>query len=142
MTPDSVFGGEAAWSHDGRWIATYAWPRASEGGTKLGLIEVSPDGEVVGEPRILEAGANTWWTQRWLPDDRGVLLVGATTAMDGDVWLVSVHNDDPPVALTRDEIYPMWDYALSPDGRQIAYSIEIPRGGSIWRVDISEAFER
>jgi Tol biopolymer transport system component len=140
--PDSVFGGEASWSHDGRWIATYAWPDTSSGPTKLGLIEVSPRGEVVGERRILEVGATSWWSANWLPDDSGVLLVGQTTGMDGDVWLIPVKDDAPPVALTLDETYPMWDYALSPDGRQIAYSIQIPRGGSIWRVDISDAFDK
>ncbi len=140
--PDSVFGGEASWSHDGRWIATYAWPDTSSSDVKLGLIEVSPAGEVVGDARVLDAGATSWWSAKWLPDDSGVLLVGQTTGMDADVWLVSVDNDTPPIALTRDETYPMWDYALSPDGAQIAYSIQIPRGGSIWRVDISGAFER
>lgn len=139
--PDSLLGVEPTWSHDGRWIATYSWPAAAEGDAMLALIELSSDGRVLGEPRLLDAGAKWWWSMKWLPDDSGILLVGQTTATDADVWFVSVNDDTPPVPVTRDETYPMWDYALSADGRHIAYATQIPRGGSIWRVDISEAFQ-
>lgn len=133
---------EPTWSHDGRWIAAFAWPDAPEAGQDLALIEISAEGRVVGEPRILDAGAVWWWGTRWLPDDRGVLLVGQSTMTDADIWLVSLDVDSAPARLTRDETYPMWVYILSPDGKHIAYALDIPRGNSIWRVDLSDAFKQ
>ena len=53
-----------------------------------------------------------------------------------DIWLISLREGDRPVNLTRDDPSTMWDYSLSPDGRYIAYPAEIPRGSSIWRIDL------
>ena len=57
---------------------------------------------------------------------------------DAAIWLVSLREGDPPVNLTRDESSKMWNYSLSPDGKYIAYPAEIPRGSSIWRVDLGD----
>jgi len=47
-----------------------------------------------------------------------------------------LREGDPPFNLTRDDPSVMWDYSLSPDGRYVAYPAEIPRGSSIWRIDL------
>jgi hypothetical protein len=73
-----------------------------------------------------------WWNLRWLPDSRGILATG----MDGNVWLIPVDPDASPVCLTRDDPNVSWNFVVSPDGRHIAYHVVVPRGSSIWRVDL------
>ncbi len=55
------------------------------------------------------------------------------------MWLVSLHEGEPPIALTRDDPSAKWGYSLSPDGRYIAYPPEVERGSSIWLVDLGDA---
>ncbi|MGD2215094.1 MAG: hypothetical protein PVJ64_00005, partial [Gemmatimonadales bacterium] len=133
--------GTPFWSHDGRWIAM--WHGEPEGTQmRLMFVPISATGELAGEPVVRDAGARWWWYPRWLPGDRGVVLVGLTADMRGDVWLVPLDPSEDAVPLTRDDPgYISW-YELSPDGKYIAYASEIPRGSSIWRVDLDDILQR
>ena len=59
-------------------------------------------------------------------------------ANETHVFLVSLRDAEPPVCITRDDPSIRWGYSLSPDGRYVAYAAEIPRGSSIWRVDLGD----
>jgi Tol biopolymer transport system component len=130
----------AAWAPDGTRIVVVAL-RGSVMTDAL-VVGVTPEGRRVGEPRALNltGGPKWWWDMRWLPDGSGftVLGQGAEGMVDTEVWLVSLDPETPPLALTKDEQGTIWRYALSPDGRHIAYSIEVPRGSSLWCVDLEE----
>jgi Tol biopolymer transport system component len=105
------------------------------------LVEISDSGEVVGEPHTLPMGGGPDWLFgiSWMPDGEHFLAVGGMIGSEGqDVWLVSLEPDTPPVNLTDDVQGQVWYFHLSPDGRYIAFESEIPRGTSIWRVDLGD----
>lgn len=122
-----------AWSHDGRWIATNLNTTAD-----IVVVEVTASGEIVGQPRNLDVPPWWWWSPQWLPDARGIVVVGA----DGDLWLIPLDPFARPVALTEDDPNSTWAFVLSPDGRHLAYASEFLRGGSIWRLDLGNALQR
>jgi Tol biopolymer transport system component len=119
------------WAPDGRRLAIGHWrPETNE--LDALIVEVDESDELVGEPRVIEDLPGSWWNLSWLPDGDAFLVVS------GDVWLVSLEPGVPPVNLTADDPGPTWTYALSPDGRYVAVAPEVRRGGSIWKVDLSE----
>jgi Tol biopolymer transport system component len=125
------------WSPDGRWIAAnYSTSGASSRYAVL-VVDVMSGGQPSAPPRLVEAGLLAGWELAWLPDSRAVTVVGMSgQGNETDVWLISLREGDPPVNLTRDDASTMYEYSLSPDGRYIAYPAEIPRGSSIWRIDL------
>jgi Tol biopolymer transport system component len=124
------------WSPDGRWIAADYQAPGGRPRYALFVVGVAPDGQPSAPPRSVDAGLNTGWGIRWLPDSRAVTVLGMTGGSTTDIWLISLRDGDRPVNLTRDDPSEMWDYSLSPDGKYIAYPAEIPRGSSIWRIDL------
>jgi len=125
---------EPVWSPDGRYLATGCRPLDGTSGQPAIVVEFNPTGEAVGQPRVVQDLPESWWNLAWLPNSESFLVV------DGDVWLVSLDPEAPPVKLTDEE--PLtWSFSLSPDGRYIAVSPEVRRGGAFWRLDLSEALE-
>ena len=125
------------WSPDGRWLAAnYSAPGARPRYAVL-VVGVTPGNQPSAPPRLIEAGLLWGGSLAWLPDSRAVTVVGTSgEGNETDIWLLSLREGDPPVNLTRDDPSNMVDYSLSPDGRYIAYSAEISRGSSIWRIDL------
>lgn len=133
--------GGPTWSPDGRVLAlSYAGP--DTGSRDALLLRVTEAGDLDGEPRTLpmDGGPDSWIGLQWMPDGEHFLVVGEknddTTSR---VWLISLDLGTPPVDVTADLDANVWYYYLSPDGRYIAIESEIPRGGSIWRVDLGGA---
>jgi Tol biopolymer transport system component len=130
------------WSPDGRMLAlAYGAPDADD--RDVMVVEISEDGELVGEPRIvdLEPGPNWWWGLTWLPDGSGFVLNGyeADQGPPGtNVWLVSLDPGTDAVALTADDPNDTWAFSLSPDGKYIAYSSDVHAGSSVWRVELGD----
>jgi Tol biopolymer transport system component len=119
------------WSPDGRRLAIGYWrPETNE--LDALVVEVDESDGLVGEPRVIDDIPGSWWNLSWLPDGSGFLIV------TGDVWLVPLEPGEPPVNLTAADPGPAWTYALSPDGRYVAVSPEVRRGGSIWKLDLGE----
>jgi Tol biopolymer transport system component len=129
---------QPVWSHDGRWLAfSYDSPGPPPRHGVL-LVGVSANGTVAVSPRIVEVGGEGWQIQ-WLPDDHALTVMALTPGSDQtQVFLVSLREGEPPVALTRDDPSTRWGYELSPDGRYVAYPAEISRGSSLWLVDLGE----
>jgi Tol biopolymer transport system component len=122
------------WSPDGKRLAIGYWrPETNE--LDALVVEVDASDELVGEPWVIEDIPTSWWNLSWLPGGDAFLIV------TGDVWLVPLDPEDPPVNLTPDDPGPTWTYALSPDGRYVAVAPEVRRGGSIWKLDLTEALE-
>jgi Tol biopolymer transport system component len=131
---------DLVWSPDGRWIAASAYPKGDDMAFKIMLIAMTEDGEVASQPRFIDSQIGVGWAIRWLPDSRALTLFAQTRPeWNTDVWLVPVREGEQPVAITRDESFDFWEYQLSPDGRYIAYPGEIPRGSSLWLVDLGAA---
>lgn len=130
---------QPVWSHDGRRLAFDHYPRGQAPGHDVLLIDIGPGGTVAGAPRVLESGAFAAWQIEWLPDDRALTVFAMTgRGNETHVILVSLREGERPVAVTRDDPSTRWGYSLSPDGRHVAYPAEIPRGSSIWRVDLGD----
>jgi Tol biopolymer transport system component len=126
----------AAWSPDGRiLVLSYGLPEAD--GRDALLVELDAEGELVGEPRVLPMGfaPDGWIGLQWMPDGQHFLVVGGVSR---GVWLFSLDPNTPPVEVTADIDAPVWYYRLSPDGGYIAIESEIPRGSSVWKVDLGD----
>lgn len=123
------------WSPDGRWIAVNSHGRGGSSRYAVLLVGVAPGGQPSAPPRFIDAGGGGW-DIRWLPDSRALTLLGSVGGGANDIWLVSLRDGDRPVNLTRDDPSNMVIYSVSPDGKYIAYPAEIPRGSSIWRIDL------
>lgn len=136
---DGLFD-DLVWSPDGRWIAASFYMRAEENYFKIMLIPMTPDGEAASSPRFIDTQIAVGWGIRWLPDSQALTIFAQTLPDYGtDVWLFSIREGEPPVAITRDENSEFWYYQLSPDGRYIAYQGEIKRGSSLWMIDLGDA---
>ncbi len=132
-----------AWSNNGRWIAWDFYPPGDNSRYVVLLVGLDANGAPAGPPRILEAGPMWGWWIQWLPNDEAFTVFGMTgSGSETHVWLVSLREGERSVALTRDDPSVRWGYELSPDGRYVAYPAEIPRGSSIWLVDLSQVLAR
>ena len=130
--------GVPTWSRDGRTLAL-SYARPETGSRDALLLEVTEAGDLEGEPRILpmDGGPDHWIGLQWMPDGEHFLVVGGK--VDDPtmrVWLISLDPHTPPVDVTADLDANVWYYYLSPDGRYIAIESEIPRGSSIWGVNL------
>jgi Tol biopolymer transport system component len=129
------------WSPDGRTIVVgYARPGGED--VEALLVRLTADGQLDGEPTILEleGGPLWWWDPQWLPDGGGLVIggMGSATVLDLGVWMVSLDPEVNPVELTADDPNPIGGFVLSPDGRQIVYSSERPSGSSFWKVELGD----
>jgi dipeptidyl aminopeptidase/acylaminoacyl peptidase len=128
---------EPAWSPDGRWIAAGYHAPGAETPYSVLVVGVTPAGHPSAPPRLILVGPEYGSSIKWLPDSRAVTVyMMSASGSEADIWLVSLREGDPPVNLTRDDRSMMWDYSVSPDGRYIEYPAEIPRGSSLWRIDL------
>ena len=68
----------------------------------------------------------------------GFLVVGMGTEglMDTEIWLVPTDSAATPVPITADLQESVWNFFLSSDGRYVAIESDLPRGASVWRIDL------
>ncbi len=133
-----------SWSPDGEMVAlAYAEPDAPD--FDVMLVKLTAEGEVLGEPRILdlEPGPMWWWGLTWLPDGSAFVINGFGADRTGgppgtNVWLVSLDPDTEAIPLTADDPNDTWAFSLSPDGKYLAYSSDVHAGSSVWRVELGD----
>jgi Tol biopolymer transport system component len=127
------------WSRSGQWLAFDYYSLGENTRHSVLIVGIGPNGAVRVPARVLEAGPRWGWHIEWLPDDQAFTVFGMTGAgSETHVWLVPLREGERSVVLTRDDPSARWTYTLSPDGRYVAYPAEIPRGSSIWRVDLGD----
>ena len=136
---------DIVWSADGRWIAATAYlGRGDEAEVKIAVVGVTPAGDVSVPVRLIEAPiVPAAWGLRWLPDGSAV-TVYAQSRPDWTfhLWLVPLQNGARPVQLSRDENDQILTNVLSPDGRYIAYQVQVERGSSLWLADFGNALRQ
>jgi Tol biopolymer transport system component len=132
--------GPSMWSPDGRKLAIrYVPPPPAQRGVLV--VEVGNTGEVVGEPLMLEGGG----IGQWMPDSQHFLGGGNWSGEDqwgAGVWLVSLDPNEEPVLVSAGLQESIWYFRLSPDGQYITFEGEVPRGSSVWRVDLGDTISR
>ncbi len=126
------------WSHDGTRIAADYYP-SDTALYRVLVVAVRPDGSAASSPQIVTVAKGWDQSLYWLPDDGGV-TVGLDPAGEGiaTVWLVPLQDGTQPAPITPADGSRFWDYQLSPDGRHVAYTLDIPRGSSIWKLDLGD----
>jgi Tol biopolymer transport system component len=126
---DNRGGGEISFSYDGSWIVAGPNP------TTATFIRVPRQGRAT-EIRDVPVGAEFWYWSRWAPDNSGITaIVGA----GGTGWVAFVPTAPGEAVrhLSRSEDHSAWVFAeISPDGRYVAYPAEVPRGMTLWRMDV------
>jgi Tol biopolymer transport system component len=125
----------AGWSPNGQYVAVVHVDTSRGESARLAFQQVSPSGDPVGDLRYVGERSLSWWNLRWLPDGSGVLATGWD---DGNVWFFPVDPGESPVCLTQDNPKAVREFVLSPDGRHIVYPSRVPRGSSIWLVDLGD----
>jgi Tol biopolymer transport system component len=128
------------WSYDRRWIVTGHVTFHDVGfDFDLLLVELTPEGTLASEPRYLETDAWVSHEIRWLPDNQTIAVSGLSEGgVANHLWLVPIRDEGSTVEVPLGDPSLIWSVALSPDGRQVAFSEEVPRGSSIWIVDYAE----
>jgi Tol biopolymer transport system component len=119
-------------SPDGRWLVASRYGKRTD--RDLLYIEVPAQGRAT-NIRVVQVPADYWYEARWLPDNRGVTVIGGVVN-DADIFLIPFRESEKPVNLTAADTDATWGHVLSPDGRYIAYASEVRRGSAIWRVDL------
>lgn len=136
---------DIVWSPDGRWIAASAYVGELSNYTiKILVVGVTPTGDVFKPARLIDTPIiYAAWGLRWTPDGRSVVLTGQSPPSGRyDVWVVPVHGEGSPVAITSAEQDPLAFNVLSPDGRHVVYRSHVERGTSLWLADIGDALTR
>jgi Tol biopolymer transport system component len=129
---------DPVWSHDGRWIAAHYSTGGDSSRYAVLLLAFNEGGTSAAPPRIVSTTSAWGENIEWLPDDHALTVYGGMDDGHSAVWLVSLNSNEQPVAVTRDESAGFWGYMLSPDGRYVAYPAELPRGSSLWRLDLPD----
>jgi Tol biopolymer transport system component len=120
--------GAAAWSPDGKWIAT-----SGKSGDKPGLFKISVEG---GTPVQLVSGAAL--NPEWSPD--GEMIVYSGTNVGSLAPLLAVHPDGTPVGLPTIQLRREGVGSRArflPDGSGLIYMQGVNPSQDFWRLDWS-----
>jgi Tol biopolymer transport system component len=124
--------GDLSFSPDAQWIVAY--PRGSNDIAVVTFIRVPEAGRAT-DVRNVSLDAEYWYDAQWAPDSRGVSVIAG---LGNGAWVAFVPTapGERVRHLSRADDLPTWGFAMSPDGRYVAYPAEVFRGGSLWKMEI------
>ena len=130
--PNRCCRGDLEFSPDGQWLVAY--PLGSTGSDFVTFIRVPEEGRAT-DVHSVSLDAHYWYYARWTPDSRGVIVIAA---LGGESWVafVPTTSGERVRHLSRADGLFTRGFTLSPDGRYVAYSAQVSRGGSLWRMDV------
>jgi serine/threonine protein kinase len=134
--PKDAYGDSGvAFSPDGRALA---FVRASNFGTRLYVLPLTPDVQPAGEPRLLPSSHPLSLTPAWTADGGEVVFSAIDlSSVNRGLWRVAASGSEPPRRLPM-AVDDSTEPAISRQGRRIAYSVSAG-DQNIWRVELSAA---
>jgi hypothetical protein len=133
--------GELSFSYDGSWILAdlqAAVPAAvgnQPNEAAATFIRVPQQGRAT-EIRSVPVDAEFWYWSRWAPDNSGITAI-AVAGNSGWVAFVPTAPGQAVRHLSKPDDQSAWHSSeISPDGRYVAYPAEVPRGRTLWRMDV------
>jgi Tol biopolymer transport system component len=131
--PDACCRVMLKFSPDGQWIV--ADLPDPPGVATATLIRVPDQGRAT-DVRNVSLDAEFWYNPRWTPDSQGVTVIAANGNSRAWVAFVPTAPGERVRHISRADDSSAWDFALSPDGRYVAYMALGFRGGSLWRMEV------
>jgi hypothetical protein len=132
---------ELSFSYDGSWIladlqgAVPAAVGTPPKGAAATFIRVPRQGRAT-EIRSVPVDAEYWYWPRWAPDNSGITAI-AGAGNKGWVAFVPTAPGQAVRHLSKAEDQSAWFASeISPDGRYVAYPADVPRGRTLWRMDV------
>lgn len=130
---------ELSFSYDGSWILADLSVVAAAGNqphvAAATFIRVPQQGRAT-EIRSVPVDAEFWYWPRWAPDNSGIAVI-AGAGNSGWVAFVPTAPGQAVRHLSRADDESAWVFSeISPDGRYVAYPAEVPRGRTLWRMDV------
>jgi hypothetical protein len=127
-------GANLSFSHDGSWIVAEPVGNQSNVAT-VTFIRVPPQGRAT-EIRNVPVDAEYWYWPRWASDNSGITAI-AGAGNSGWVAFVPTAPGQAVRHLSKSDDQSAWVFSeISPDGRYVAYPAEVPRGRTLWRMDV------
>jgi Tol biopolymer transport system component len=127
---------ESACSWDGKRLAVLG------GGPGIVIYQFDESGKPVGQPTRLDPPFQYQYALMWLRDGSALTMVALPREGPAThIALVPLADPAHPVILTREDPNNKWGHALSPDGRLVAYSSELPRGAELLLIDLAGALD-
>ena len=137
--PRAVRLSEVAWSYDGRQLS-YS---RNDQRQKLFVLRFDDAGAVQGPPREHRLPFEYFSEAFWLPDGSGMTMITQSgSGGRAEVALVRFADPSNPLFLSKADSGDKWGHSLSPDGKHVAYPVEIVKGSVVSVVEVAELLKR
>jgi hypothetical protein len=123
-----------ALSHDGSQLAV------STGTQALFIYRFDAEGNVQASSHNITLPFDSS-RPTWLPDASGLLMI-TNSGGRREVALVKMADSQNPILLAKDDPVAKIGYSLSPDGKFVAYQVNVEKGRSIYLIDVAELRKR
>jgi hypothetical protein len=127
-----------AWSWSGERLAICRSQSGTDRNAVVTVIDLpSPKRETVQTSDFKMSGWIPCWQTQWLPDDSGLLTLSMRSgSQKPDIVYLPLREGAQPTAITREESNEVWNFLTSPDGKSVAYPVNLPVSrSSIYIVD-------
>lgn len=119
---------QLAWSTQGDRLAVCRARSATDRRAFITILDISgPAGARAASQDLDLPGWTPCWLTQWLPDDSGLLTLSVRPGTNKpDILHVPLPGGAAPRAITNDETNEVWGFRVSPDGRSVAYLVNLP----------------
>jgi Tol biopolymer transport system component len=134
-------GDAVTWSWDGTRIAVADWLPGTPRRGGVGLITIQADGTPAPDIRRFDLGVENGCDQfQWTPDDSHIVMLCYGTS--GRIMKLRLSDGQLRTVLPSETPQEVWEYYLSPDGRQVVYPVQSDAGSSVHVFDLKPLLER